>query len=100
MIPKAKLLTFKAHDKYVKHLPGYLTSSLFASQEGKMSGTSSIPILGLRASRVIPAPRIQTASPGFSYRKGPIYPRRAVSCWWDQKLAFSSKFGIKSLESL
>lgn len=100
MIPKAKLLTFKAHDNTVKHLPGYLTSSLFASQEGKISGASSILILGLRASRVIPAPRIQTASPGFSYRKGPIYPRRAVSCWWDQKLAFSSKFGIKSLESL
>lgn len=55
----------------VKHLLGYLTSSLFASQEGKMSGASSILILGLRASGVIPAPRIQTASPGFSYRKRP-----------------------------
>lgn len=99
MIPKAKLLTFRAHDT-VKHLLGYLTSSLFASQEGKMSGSSPFLILSLRASRVIPAPRIQTASRGFSYRKGPIYPRRAASCWWDQKLAFSSKFGIKSLKSL
>lgn len=65
MIPKAKLLTFRAHDT-VKHLLSYLTSSLFASQEGKMSGSSPFLILGLRASRVIPAPRIQTASRGFS----------------------------------